>query len=122
MNIFLVDDDEGVRRLIQMELEDAGHVVVASNSAQAALGKQLFKAVPIDLLVTDIVLPGLTGIELDQALRAQNPNLYTLFISGYFPGKELNVALSSSRRTAFLQKPFTPEELMAAVRRLTQLG
>ncbi|HUS05785.1 MAG TPA: response regulator [Bryobacteraceae bacterium] len=120
MNIFLVDDDAGVCRLIQMEMEDAGHAVVSSNSAQAALGKQLFHTVPIDLLVTDIVLPGLTGIELDQALRAQNPNLYTLFISGYFPDKELNMALSSSRRRAFLQKPFTPDEFLAAVRQLTK--
>jgi DNA-binding NtrC family response regulator len=123
MNILIVDDDEGVLRLLEMQLAEEGYAVHILKSAQVALQHQL----PVDdpsahLLITDIVMPGLSGLDLDRALRARNPSMYTLFMSGYFPDAALQRVLAQCPRTSFLQKPFTPEQFVHAFRALLATG
>ena len=67
---------------------------------------------PIGLLVTDIVMPGLSGVELADALRSRNPNLKVLFMSGYAERDSLRVLQAHEQ---FIPKPFLPDELFRCV-------
>jgi two-component system cell cycle sensor histidine kinase/response regulator CckA len=115
--ILLVEDDSSVRTVVRDQLQKLGYTVIeAKNGLEACLlaGPQVGA---VNLLVTDIIMPGMGGRELAQQLSAIKPDLRTLFISGYtddigvLAGQDEGVA-------AFLQKPFTPEVLARSVRHL----
>lgn len=111
--VLLVDDDEAVREAAKEALERAGFGVMEAVAGDEAW--RLARAVggPIDLLVTDVVLPGLNGRKLADRLRAARPGLPVVYISGYpQPSDDLPPG------TAFVPKPFRPRELLAAVRRV----
>ena len=67
---------------------------------------------PIGLLVTDIVMPGISGVDLADALRTKNPNLKVLFMSGYAERESLRVLQAHEQ---FIPKPFLPDELFRQV-------
>ena len=113
--ILLVEDEEDVRILIRDELRKLGyHIVEARNGVEACL-----VATPhigkLKLLLTDIVMPGMSGTELARHLRVIKPELKLLFISGYTDDVGIGAGDPAS---AYLQKPFTPEALASAVREL----
>jgi CheY-like chemotaxis protein len=110
--ILLVEDDEAVRGLVRRLLEGAGYTVLLaarpSEAEQLLAGEQ-----GVDLLLSDIVMPEMSGFELAARLRHSRPELRTLFISG-----NAYVASSSTHSDAeLLKKPFAPGELARAVRR-----
>jgi two-component system, cell cycle sensor histidine kinase and response regulator CckA len=113
--ILLVEDDEAVRLLIREELRKLGYrIVEARNGIEACL-----VATPhmgkLQLLLTDIVMPGMSGIELARHLRVINPELRILFISGY----EDDIGIEAGdTQVAYLEKPFTTESLTGTVRYL----
>jgi PAS domain S-box-containing protein len=114
--ILLVEDDATVRSLAARVLTAAGHQLAVAEDGPTAL--RLFDSAPEppDLLVTDIVMPGLNGWELAQTLQARRPGLKVLLISGYtrevvMPPERLEEGI------LFLEKPFSPEALRAAVER-----
>jgi two-component system cell cycle sensor histidine kinase/response regulator CckA len=112
--ILLVEDEEAVRRLVRMVLEGKGYTVLEASGWQEALeiaGQQK----PIQLVITDVVMPGVGGPELISRLEAVRPGIRVLFMSGYTDGAIVNNGLLSST-TAFLQKPFTPDVLLRKVR------
>jgi two-component system, cell cycle sensor histidine kinase and response regulator CckA len=115
MRVIVAEDDEGVRRLLQLVLSEQGHEVVAESSAERLVARH---ALQPDLLITDLILPGLSGRELDAALRLHWPELRTLFISGY-GYHPLITRLPNGRYWRLLQKPFTPEELDEAIEQLS---
>jgi len=115
--ILLVEDEPSVRTLVRDELRKLGYrVVEAKNGVEACL-LATQQAASLQLLLTDVVMPGMGGRELAQHLSVIKPDLRTLFISGYMD--DVGVMAGQEEGTSsFLQKPFTPEVLGRAVRNL----
>jgi len=113
MNL-LVDDDASLRKLMRIILAAQGYEVVEAASAEEALA--LSAQHDVELLLTDMRMPGMNGKELAAAVTANNPNVAVLFVSGVIDedtGRERGNA-----RQAFLQKPATPDALLASVEAL----
>jgi two-component system, cell cycle sensor histidine kinase and response regulator CckA len=105
--ILLAEDDPGVRAVTRAALEDHGHTVVEAASAEEALARARDHAGPIDLLLTDVVMPGTSGRELADRLA---PDLKVLYMSGYTDDAAAYQDIIEAG-VPFLQKPFTPEQL-----------
>jgi two-component system cell cycle sensor histidine kinase/response regulator CckA len=114
--ILLVEDEDFVRRLEREVLEESGYTVLEASNPHHALELERSHVGEIDLLLTDLVLPELSGRELAERLTARRPALKTLFVSGY-PKDALNGG-TLEPGTAFLQKPLTPGSLAHKVREL----
>jgi len=115
--VLLAEDDSSVRTLVRDELRKLGYCIIeAKNGMEASLlATQQIRSV--DLLLTDIVMPGMGGRELAQHLTALKPDLRVLFMSGYTDDVGILTGLKEGT-TKFLQKPFTPASLAQTVRRL----
>lgn len=113
--ILVVEDDPSVRELVRDELRKLGYrVFEAKNGLEACLvGTQQMAG--LQLLLTDVVMPGMSGTELAQHLRVIKPDLKLLFISGYTDDVGIG---ADDPASAYLQKPFTPEALAHTVRTL----
>jgi signal transduction histidine kinase len=113
--ILLVEDDSSVRELVRDELRKLGYrVFEAKNGLEACLvGTQQMGG--LQLLLTDVVMPGMSGTELAHHLRVIKPELKILFISGYTDDVGIGAGDPSS---AYIQKPFTPEALAQTIREL----
>ena len=109
--ILLVDDEHHVRHLLETFLRRAGYNVLAAPGGQQALELFAQHATTIDLVITDILMPGLTGVELARALDDQRSGLPVLFISGY--AHDDGADIESRPGSAFLAKPFSMPQLMA---------
>ena len=115
--ILLVEDEPSVRMLVRDELRKLGYrVLEAKNGIEACL-LATQQAGAFQLLLTDVVMPGMAGRELAQHLSVIKPDLRTLFISGYMDDVGI-MAGQEEGMSSFLQKPFTPEVLARAVRNL----
>jgi PAS domain S-box-containing protein len=112
--ILVVEDDEALRDLTVQLLQDAGYRVIEANDAETALGLVEGSKPEIDLLLTDVIMPGKTGVQLRDQVKVIYPNLRSLFMSGY--AGDL-VALRGGRmlEAAFLEKPFTRSSLLKKV-------
>jgi PAS domain S-box-containing protein len=113
--ILLVEDEPAVRALIERVLGRLGYRVLSAGNpaeAQAIFQKQRDE---IALLLTDVMMPGQTGVELASNLRQTSPGLKVVFISGYMHREDLAKAVLGSG-TPFVQKPFQPSELAAKLR------
>jgi signal transduction histidine kinase/CheY-like chemotaxis protein len=108
--ILVVDDERMVLDLTSRVLARAGYTVLATSSPEKALAIAAAHVGPIHLLVTDVVMPTMSGVELAALLVAQRPQLKRLYVSGHHFG-----ALAGSD-SPLLQKPFAPATLVAAVR------
>jgi two-component system, cell cycle sensor histidine kinase and response regulator CckA len=106
--IVIVDDEEPVRRLAREILERAGYHVMEAASGRQAL--ELLETFAADLLLTDIVMPGMSGLALAAVAHHRWPDLHVLFMSGF--AKQYASELSGS---VCLVKPFTAAEVLAAV-------
>lgn len=119
--ILLVEDHDVLRALFSNALEERGYAVLPAGSVREALDLLRDGATTIDLLVTDVVMPGVPGPELAETLRARTPNLPVIFMSGYSERGRLN-AEQSNTATSFLPKPLTPATLASEVRVLLDRG
>jgi two-component system, cell cycle sensor histidine kinase and response regulator CckA len=115
LTIMLVDDDEAVRDMIRRTLERQRHTVLDAASGEQALQLNRMFNEPIDLLITDIRMPGMSGLELRDAFVAVRPHAHVLFISGH--AEEFTRSELRDRQTPFLGKPFTMEQLHDAMLR-----
>lgn len=116
--ILLVEDDEDVRVLIRDELRKRGYrIVEARNGVEACLVATPYMR-KLQLLLTDIVMPGMSGVELARNLRMIKPGLSVLLISGYMDDGGVSAREPS---WAYLQKPFTPEAVADKVREVLDL-
>jgi signal transduction histidine kinase/FixJ family two-component response regulator len=116
--ILLVEDEDSVRSLTRRLLEKFGYTVLEAASGPAALKLCRSRSFPIDLLLTDIIMPeGVTGRELAEQLRADNPKLKVIFTSGY-SGDVLGQDTEFVRQTStrFIAKPCSPQVLLQTVR------
>jgi signal transduction histidine kinase len=107
-SVLVVDDDEDLRRMVERVLRRAGYTVMTAASGIEALARVRAAPDEIDLLLTDIVMPGMTGHELFRELVVERPRLLVVFMSGYHPG----VPIDPLR---FVAKPFDRDTLLGAV-------
>ncbi|MGE3618542.1 MAG: ATP-binding protein, partial [Gemmatimonadales bacterium] len=112
--ILVVEDDDMVRTITMAILADGGYRVEARNGPSAALAYLLEEGARVDLVVSDIVMPNMSGPAFGRALAVTHPALPMLFISGYNPDDETRNDLSRLGHP-FLAKPFTREGLLRAV-------
>ncbi|HEX7024038.1 MAG TPA: PAS domain S-box protein, partial [Gemmatimonadales bacterium] len=112
--VLLVEDDESVRRLTRRMLEQYGFAAVEARAGAEALGILESEKPRIDAVVSDVVMPGMSGRELVNLIRLRRPDIPVVFLSGY-TGDELSEELRSGGRQAFLQKPFSPDALANAL-------
>jgi CheY-like chemotaxis protein len=113
--ILLVEDDDAVRTTATRILERAGYTIYAAADGGEALAIHDKIGHSIDLLLTDMIMPEMSGGELTIRIREREPNVAVLVMSGYTEQTSLRQRLVDSG-SAFIQKPFTPEELTAKVR------
>jgi CheY-like chemotaxis protein len=116
--LLLVEDEEAVRRLAYHVLQEQGYTVLEARHGEEALQVYARHAGPIDLLVSDVVMPHLSGPELARRLTAHAPGLRVLFLSGYHRDDLELKDLPGARRAYFLAKPFNPDELTRLVREI----
>ncbi len=113
--ILLAEDDESMRRFLKKALERAGHIVIDASQGDEALTELQLRE--FDLLLTDIVMPIMDGIELARRAAEIDPEMKIMFITGFAA-----VALNSANRTPqdakVLSKPFHLKDLVQEVERL----
>jgi len=113
--ILLVEDEDGVRKLIHSVLEAAGYTVLEARNGADALALCEIHPYPIHLMVTDMVMPNMSGRDLANRLAAVRPEIKLLFMSGYTDHAMVE-HWSFDPETGFLQKPFSPSALTNKVR------
>jgi PAS domain S-box-containing protein len=113
--ILFVEDDENIRTMAARALQRYGYVVVPARDATEAAARAAFRT--FDLLITDIVLPGINGRALAEYLRKSNADLKVVFTSGFTDDSEL-LRASRSAGIPFVQKPYTMDSLARTVRRV----
>jgi PAS domain S-box-containing protein len=113
--VLLVEDDEGVRAMTTRALEAAGYRVLGAPDGATALARLRADGASVRLLLTDVVMPGMSGRELAAQVRVLRPGLPVLFTSGYTDGEILRRGLLDPG-AAFVQKPFAPDAIARLVR------
>jgi PAS domain S-box-containing protein len=116
--ILLVEDQETVRRLVGRILRMSGYCVLEASEGAEAIRQSQSHDGAIHLLVTDMVMPRMTGGVLARQLRSQRPEMRILFVSGYSSENIDDPSMTDLSPDHFLQKPFTMEELTRKVRML----
>src|SRR5689334_19075458 len=113
--ILAVDDDLSVLGMLENALSEAGYRVIPANGGWSAVEAFEKSSHPIDLLLTDVIMPDLTGPVLAERLRARQPGLPVLFISG-FHDADLVQRFAGDKGFSVLSKPFTVDGLLREVR------
>jgi two-component system, cell cycle sensor histidine kinase and response regulator CckA len=117
--VLVVEDEDSVRELVRQILEEHGHAVLtARHGRDAMLIAERYER-PIDLLVTDVVMPEMGGGDLVERLSARRPKIKVLFISGYTNDEVLRRGVRGGP-AGFLHKPFTSEDFMRRVREVLE--
>jgi two-component system, cell cycle sensor histidine kinase and response regulator CckA len=119
--VLLVEDEPGVRRLVRRVLQAHGYAVLEAGDGEQAEAVARAHPGSIDLLITDVVMPGRSGREVAEALRGAWPGLKVLFMSGYTDDEVMRRGIETDR-VHFLQKPFAPAALAAKVRQVLDEG
>jgi len=113
--VLVVEDQQEVRSLMRQVLGTHGYDVIEAPEGRAAVEACEAVARPISLLITDVVMPGMSGPSLAAHLRTIRPDLRVLYMSGYTDATVLEQVMGD-QPVAFLQKPFTSGELTRKVR------
>jgi two-component system, cell cycle sensor histidine kinase and response regulator CckA len=119
--ILLVEDEAIVRRLVAEILEDAGYTVLQAGDGNSALELVRRHQGALDLLVTDVVMPGMSGRDVATAISSLRPGLEVLYMSGYTDSAIVKHG-ALDPETAFLQKPFSADDLTRKVRSLLDVS
>ncbi len=113
--VLVVEDEEGVRKLVRSVLELNGYHVLEADSGETALEISSAHEGEIELLVTDVIMPKMSGRDLAEALVLLRPSIKVLFLSGYADRAIIEHGILDTG-AAFMQKPFTPQALARKVR------
>jgi CheY-like chemotaxis protein len=119
--VLLVEDEAALRSMIQEILEEAGHVVLPAANPEDALAAVRSHAGPVQVMLTDVVLPRMGGRDLAAQVEALRPGLRVLYMSGYTDEAIVHHGMLDAGMQ-FLQKPFTSEALLRRVRDLVAAG
>ena len=115
--VLAVDDDPLMLELVEELLTPLGYKVLSAASGEEALEMAASRQEKIDLLLTDVVLPGIMGQDLAKQLLVNSPDVNVLFMSGYLCPSMAH-SDSEQRFEAFIQKPFTPNSLLRKMRKI----
>ncbi len=118
--VLLVEDDPEVRGLFSRFLERAGYTVIEASDGRDALETFDARHAEIDLVITDVVMPNVSGPALTSAIRARRPDVKVLFVSGY--ADELEAGIAHAPHTVLLHKPVTRQILVDQVGALLRGG
>jgi CheY-like chemotaxis protein len=113
--VLVVEDEDGVRELLWKVLTGYGHTVLEARHGKDALAVAAAYGKPIDLMVSDVVMPEMSASEMVERLLAARPDLKVLFISGYTNDEIVRRGVGGGD-AAFIHKPFTSQDLMRKVR------
>jgi CheY-like chemotaxis protein len=113
--VLLVEDEDAVRALAARVLADRGYAVLEARNGREALATLERPGHDIRLVLTDVVMPEMGGVELSERISRRHPGVRIVYMSGYTEGDKLQPAVRSSPYP-FLQKPFSPESLAVRVR------
>ncbi|MGZ8493496.1 MAG: response regulator, partial [Gemmatirosa sp.] len=119
--VLLVEDEDAVRAIARETLARRGYHVLVAPDGPGAIALARRHTTPIDLLLTDVIMPGMHGRELAEALLRDRPAMRVLFMSGYTEDEVLHRGISTEA-LAFIAKPFTPDTLAARVRDVLDVG
>ncbi|WP_156414203.1 response regulator [Bordetella sp. N] len=119
-HILVVDDDPQGLAVLKEIFAELGFQVMGVGSGDEATAL-LESDAPIDLVVTDVYMPGVTGLDVFQAARKRDPHLPVLYITGFIP-PPLQEILAKASRTLVLQKPFELSALLRALDQVIPLG
>lgn len=110
--VLLVDDDQSLRRVLEYQLQEEGYGVIAVTSGEAALDQ--FHARPVDVIVTDVKMPGMDGIELLSRIKTVQPDLPVIMLTAH---GTISSAVEAIKLGAldYLTKPFTREQLRMSI-------
>ncbi len=114
--ILVADDEDGVRKLIHAVLAAHGYTVIETRDGREALSAYEANAARVDMVVTDVVMPNMTGIDLGDKLAALRPGIKVLYVSGFRDAP--TAPADTERERQFLHKPFTPDALLTRVREM----
>jgi PAS domain S-box-containing protein len=117
--ILVVEDNGSLISVIELTLRRAGYTVFSARTAEEAVSRCGKISKNIDLLLTDVVLPDMDGPALAKRLKEQRPGMRTVYMSGY-PGNALG-PIAGFGGCVLLEKPFTPREMLSAVRRVLDI-
>ena len=112
--ILLVDDEEGIRKVLGISLSDSGYQVFTAESGEEAL--RIFKEQAPPIVMTDIKMPGMDGIELLQKMKEENPDAEVIMITGH-GDMELAIQSLKHEATDFITKPINDDALQIALKR-----
>jgi two-component system cell cycle response regulator CpdR len=115
VHILLVEDDESLRKFLAQALIRAGHDVTDFGNGEDAY--ECLLSFRFDLLLTDIVMPGIDGIELAKRAAEMNPSMKIMFITG-FAAVALHPSSNAPKQAKVLSKPFHLREIVAEVERM----
>jgi CheY-like chemotaxis protein len=115
-SILVVEDDPAVREMTSALLERAGYDVTVVGDGSEALAAADRLDGRIDVLVTDVAMPGVSGIEVAQRMLARSPKVGVVLLSGY-TGETLELARMTTEGAIFVGKPVTSAQLLAAIAR-----
>ncbi|MFT3927050.1 MAG: PAS domain S-box protein [Myxococcales bacterium] len=121
LTVLLVEDEASVRALVGTFLGAIGYKVIAASSGEEALSLFARRQAVIKLVVTDMLMPGMSGAVLANELDRVAPGLPILFVSGY-PRDSSSTLVTARPRSAFLAKPFTPLQLKSQLQQLLAAG
>jgi two-component system cell cycle sensor histidine kinase/response regulator CckA len=117
VSVLVVEDNDAVRNLVVAGLEADGATVVAAEQPDQALQVLAERTDAVDVLVTDVVMPGMSGRELADRVRVDRPDMRILFMSGYTADEVLRQGVLEDQ-VEFIQKPFTPDHLTGRLLRV----
>ena len=115
--ILLVEDSDVVRDVVARMLEDGGLTVLRASGGEEALALARGADAPIDLLLTDIVMPKVSGVELADRMERERPGMRILFMTGYAEEVVVSEGILGKHREC-IGKPFTQEQITKRVREL----
>jgi CheY-like chemotaxis protein len=113
--VLIVEDEAAVRRLMRAALENKGYRVLIAADGVEALKRISSHSGPLDLVITDLAMPGMNGTELARKVKERLPGIQVLCISGYAEEWRQSGEIDES---SFLQKPFSPQVLSRKVREM----
>lgn len=118
-NVFVIDDDLPIQNLLHDVLEESGYNVITSDNPKTAIER--IKETPVDLIITDLMMPGMNGMDLLKAVRLHSPDTPVVMITAY---QSVDTAVKATKEGAsdFISKPFSLEQIRFVVKKAIEDG